>query len=79
MPSYHSVYVARGRYMGQSTVLYVGSTSRGMTRLHEHACTQEWWPLMSSMSWYHRDTREAALKTERRLIAQLIPLYNERY
>lgn len=74
MPSFHSVYVARGNGL----VLYVGSTSRGMTRLHEHACTQEWWPLMTSMSWYHRASREAALATERRLTWQLMPLYNGR-
>ena len=73
----HSVYVARGAYAGHRCVLYVGSTSRGMTRFHEHRNT-EWWPLMTTTSWHHRATREAALKTERRLIAQLEPLFNER-
>jgi predicted GIY-YIG superfamily endonuclease len=76
MPSHHSVYVARGMYQGRRRVLYVGSTSRGMTRLHEHACTQGWWPLMSSTSWFHRQTRSAALETERRLIDQLAPVFN---
>jgi hypothetical protein len=33
---------------------------------------------MSTTTWYHRETREAALKTERRLIAQLDPIFNER-
>lgn len=78
MSSFHSVYVARGTYYGTRMVLYVGSTSRGMTRLHEHACTQEWWPHMTSMSWQHRSTREAALETERRLIAQLKPKFNRK-
>ena len=68
----HSVYVARGG----GRVLYVGSTSRGMTRFHEHAAHKEWWPQVSSMSWYHRATRKAALATERRLISQLSPVYN---
>lgn len=69
----HSVYVARGN----GHVLYVGSTSRGMVRLHEHAGTAEWWPLVTSMSWLHRSSRRAALETERRLIRQLRPLFNE--
>ena len=76
MARFHSVYVARGTYRGERIVLYIGSTSRGMTRLHEHACTKEWWPLMSSMSWYHRSSRQAALATERRLIRQLHPKFN---
>lgn len=59
-------------------MLYVGSTSRGMTRFHEHAAHKEWWPLVSSMSWYHRVTRKAALATERRLIEQLAPEFNGR-
>lgn len=70
----HSVYVARGG----GRVLYVGSTSRGMTRFHEHAACAEWWPLMTTTAWHHRKTRAAALKTERRLIAQLRPVYNGR-
>lgn len=72
----HSVYVARGTIDGYRCVLYVGSTTRGMTRFHEHAGTRAWWPYMTSTSWYHRSSREAALRTERRLIAQLEPLFN---
>ena len=72
----HSVYVARGSLDGESCVLYVGSTCRGMTRFHEHAATSIWWPSMSTTTWYHRASREAALKTERRLISQLQPLFN---
>ena len=74
----HSVYIARGTYRGERRVLYVGSTSRGMTRLHEHAGTSPWWTLMSTTTWHHRASRRAALKTERRLIAQLNPVFNER-
>lgn len=76
MERIHSVYVARGMYRGRRCVLYVGRTSRGMTRFHEHAAHKEWWPLVSSMSWYHRATREAASKTELRLIKQLCPVFN---
>jgi len=72
----HSVYVARGTYQGKRVVLYVGMTSRGMTRFHEHAGCAEWWPYMSSTSWVHRTTRAAAAKTEKRLIEQLQPLFN---
>lgn len=72
----HSVYVARGTYKGKRVVLYVGSTSRGMTRFHEHAANTEWWTLMTTTSWHHRKTRQAALKTERRLIEQLCPVFN---
>lgn len=75
MERIHSVYVARGSVDGKRVVLYVGSTSRGMTRFHEHAATRRWWPMMSSTSWHHRATRKAALATERRLIAQLQPLF----
>lgn len=73
----HSVYVARGTYDGVRLVLYVGSTSRGMTRFHEHR-DQPWWPLMTTTTWYHRSTREAALRTERRLTEQLQPVFNGR-
>ena len=72
----HSVYVARGMFEGERVVLYVGSTCRGMTRFHEHAAEAEWWPYMSSTSWHHRSSRQSALATERRLIAQLEPLFN---
>lgn len=74
----HSVYVARGMFAGHRCVLYVGSTSRGMTRFHEHAGEAAWWPYMTSTSWLHRKSRQSALKTERRLIAQLEPLFNDR-
>lgn len=73
----HSVYVARGMLAGRRRVLYVGSTCRGLTRFHEHAGTKEWWPLVSTTTWYHRSSREAALETERRLIRQLNPVYND--
>lgn len=73
----HSVYVARGKFYGRSCVLYVGSTSRGMTRFHEHAANAEWWGMMTTTTWFHRSSREAALRTERRLIAQLDPLFND--
>lgn len=75
---FHSVYVARGTYNGVRLVLYVGSTSRGMTRFHEHARAHPWWPLMTTTTWYHRSSRKAALKTERRLIEQLKPVFNDR-
>ena len=74
----HSVYVVRGTYRGFRRVLYVGSTSRGMTRFHEHAGEAVWWQFMSTTSWYHRSSRQAALRTERRLIAQLDPIFNDR-
>ncbi len=73
---FHSVYVARGMYQGQRRVLYVGSTTRGMTRFHEHAANTEWWSLMSTTTWYHRADRKSALKTERRLIEQHRPVFN---
>ena len=75
MERIHSVYVARGTVNGKRCVLYVGSTTRGLTRFHEHAATRTWWPLMSTTSWYHRTSRKSALATERRLIAQLNPVF----
>ena len=78
MERLHSVYVARGMYRGQRQVLYVGSTTRGMTRFHEHARLAEWWPMMTTTSWHHRKTRKSALATERRLILQLDPVFNEK-
>ena len=75
MERVHSVYVARGTVDGKRCVLYVGSTSRGLTRFHEHAATRTWWPLMSSTSWYHRSSKQAALKTERMLIAKHSPVF----
>lgn len=76
MGRYHSVYVARGTYKGVRCVLYVGSTSRGLTRFHEHAGTADWWPYMTSTSWYHRADRYSARATELRLIRQLQPVFN---
>jgi len=70
----HSVYIARGTFDGERVVLYVGSTTRGMTRFHEHAAHAWWWPYMTSTTWHHRSSRESALSTERRLIRQLRPL-----
>lgn len=79
MGRFHSVYVVRGKYNGEAgVVLYVGSTTRGMTRFHEHAGNAPWWSLMSTTSWHHRSSRESALKTERRLISQLHPVFNDR-
>lgn len=72
----HSVYIARGTFDGERGVLYVGSTSRGLTRFHEHAGNAMWWPYMTSTSWRHYKTRQAALAAERRLIRQLNPLFN---
>lgn len=73
---YHSAYVARGNYEGRRVVLYVGSTSRGLARFHEHAGQAMWWPFMTSTTWHHRSSAEAARKTERRLIEQLRPIFN---
>ncbi len=77
MERIHSVYVARGHYDGVRRVLYVGVSSRGMARFHEHAGHSEWWRHMSTTSWYHRSSRKAALKTERLLIEKLDPVFNQ--
>ena len=72
----HSVYVARGRFNDRSVVLYVGCTSRGLARFHEHARTARWWKYMTTTTWHHRASREAALKTERLMIEKYKPLFN---
>lgn len=68
-----SVYL----YFDASGVLiYVGITSRGARRQHEHNNTQEWWKYVFTQDVEHYDTRERALERERELIKLFSPPFN---
>lgn len=57
-------------------ILYVGVTGRGVKRGQEHARTKEWWPLVTTSTVVHFDTRERALAEESYLIRYHRPPYN---
>lgn len=63
-------YDAKGR------LLYVGLTSRGMTRWMEHADSQPWWAEVAAIRVVHFPTREDGEVEEARAIRDERPLHN---
>src|SRR5687767_1150705 len=57
-------------------LLYVGMTSHGFTRWHQHAMTQPWWPDVARIDVEHFPTREDAAQAEENAIRNEAPLYN---
>lgn len=68
--SVYQYYDATGR------ILYVGITSRGVTRSHEHARSKRWWDLTTGCHIEHYATRTEALAREAFLIAAYKPPFN---
>lgn len=65
------------RYYDQFGVLiYVGITSRGVTRNREHNRDKAWWTYVARQEVDHLPDRAAALSHERRLIEDHRPPYN---
>lgn len=60
-------------------LIYVGITSRGMTRNREHNATKEWWPYVSRQEVEHFGSRERAAERERSLIHAFRPPFNRQH
>lgn len=58
------------------TLLYVGITARGDTRLQQHAFSSAWWPLVRQSRILHYESRPAARAAEKDLIARHKPPFN---
>lgn len=63
-------------YDAHGVLLYVGITSRGMTRQHEHNQAQPWWTHVVRQEVDHHPTRLLAGAAEKRLIREHRPPYN---
>ena len=68
-----SVYLYRDQY---GFLLYVGITSRGVSRNTEHAGSKLWWKYVEQQDIEHYDTRHEALKRESDLIREYRPPFN---
>ena len=69
----HTLYIYRDEYR---VVLYVGVTSRGLARSHEHVESAPWWPYVASAEFTHWPTREAVLEREAEAIRRYRPAFN---
>jgi predicted GIY-YIG superfamily endonuclease len=70
----YTVYTCLG---DDSTVLYVGVTSRGDKRLAEHARGSAWFDQVVLVTREYMDTAHDAGERERQLIAEHTPQYNK--
>src|SRR5664280_15622 len=66
-------------FAANGALIYVGVTSRGIRRLHEHAESKPWWTLATGCTLEHFSNREDALERERHLIAMFRPPYNQQH
>lgn len=57
-------------------LLYVGITSRGLNRSHQHAASQPWWHLVVRSTVEHFSRVAFARMAEKRAIATERPLFN---
>ena len=60
-------------------LLYVGITSRGISRNREHNTTKEWWGYVTRQVVDHYATRAEALDVERVLIRSFRPPFNAQH
>lgn len=63
-------------YSGTGVLVYVGVTDRGTRRMHEHADSKPWWPLVTGCAIEHYGSREDALARERECIQRFRPAFN---
>jgi hypothetical protein len=63
-------------YGGDGRLLYIGITGSVMTRLSQHRATKTWFRLVTSATFEHFDTREAAAAAEIRAIVDECPERN---
>lgn len=66
-------------YDSFGVLLYVGITSRGASRNHEHNASKDWWQYVSRQDVEHFPTREAALTAERQEIIAKRPPFNRQH
>lgn len=66
-------------YDGKGILLYVGITSRGMSRNVEHSNVQPWWPYVAKQDVQHFKTRRDALIAEKSLIKRHRPPFNKQH
>ncbi len=71
-----SVYLYYDHY---DFLIYVGVTSRGITRNREHNTTKEWWSFVARQEVEHFASRPEALKRERGLIRGHLPPFNTQH
>lgn len=62
-----------------NVLLYVGITSRGPLRQHEHNTDKDWWTYVARQQVEHYATRAEALQRERELITLLSPPFNSKH
>lgn len=60
----------------QGRALYVGQSMRLAERTATHSATKSWWRDVASIDTAHAESKEEVDALERRLIAELDPLYN---
>lgn len=63
-------------YSATGALVYVGVTDRGTRRMHEHADSKPWWPLVTGCAIEHFGTREDALAREKDIISRYRPAFN---
>lgn len=66
-------------YDKHGVLLYVGITSRGVTRNIEHNLDKDWWQYVTTQDVDHYGTRPEALRRERELIAKHQPPFNRQH
>ena len=63
-------------YDANGVLLYVGITSRGISRNSEHNTSKAWWPYVVRQDVDHYETRSKALAAERAAIRRFRTSYN---
>jgi excinuclease UvrABC nuclease subunit len=76
MPTVSTVYRF---YNANQRCIYVGITTAGLTRLHSHRNTRDFWPEIASIALEHFEDDREARRRERFLIEELHPEYNKRF
>lgn len=66
-------------YDARSVLIYVGITSRGVTRQRQHNSDKEWWPFVVAQKVDHFPTRAAAHEREVALIKRWEPPFNKQH
>lgn len=71
-----SIYRYFDRY---DVLLYVGITTRGTARQHEHNATKQWWPLVFRQEIEHFEDLATGLAVEKATIERFRPPFNTQH
>lgn len=71
-----SIYLYYDKF---DVLLYIGITSRGITRNREHNADKAWWRYVVRQEVRHLSSREEAQRVERELIIRLRPPFNRQH